>query len=67
MAVVITTPLYVCKTWTVYARHAKRLNHFHMTCLRRLMNIQEKGVLSVAKLLLICVLLHVFKDCFNLV
>jgi len=39
-AVVITTLLYACETWTVYARHAKKLNHFHMTCLRRLLNIK---------------------------
>ena len=26
----------VCETWTVYQRHAKRLNHFHLSCLRKL-------------------------------
>ncbi|XP_019641391.1 PREDICTED: uncharacterized protein LOC109482934 [Branchiostoma belcheri] len=38
-AVVITTLLYACETWTVYRRHAKQLNHFHTTCLRRLLKI----------------------------
>ena len=28
-AVVLPTLLYACETWTVYQRHAKRLNHFH--------------------------------------
>ena len=27
--VVLPTLLYACETWTVYQRHAKRLNHFH--------------------------------------
>ncbi len=39
-AVVMTTLLYACESWTIYSRHAKALNHFHMTCLRRLMNIK---------------------------
>ena len=39
-AVVLTTLLYACETWTVYSRHAKQLNHFHMSCLRRLLNIK---------------------------
>ena len=29
-AVVLPTLLYACETWTVYQRHAKRLNHFHL-------------------------------------
>ena len=32
-AVVLPTLLYACKMWTVYQRHAKRLNHFHTSCL----------------------------------
>ena len=39
-AVVLTTLLYACETWTVYSRHAKQLNHFHMSCLRRLLNVK---------------------------
>ena len=26
--------------WTVYQRHAKRLNHFHTSCLRKLLEIK---------------------------
>ena len=38
-AVVLPTLLYACETWTVYQRHAKRLNHFHLSCLRKLLKI----------------------------
>lgn len=43
-AVVLPTLLYACETWTVYARHAKKLHRFHMNCLRKLLKIswQEK-------------------------
>ena len=36
----LPTLLYTCETWTVYQRHAKKLNHFHTTCLRKLLNIK---------------------------
>ena len=36
----LPTLLYACKTWTVYQRHAKRLNHFHTSCLRKLLKIK---------------------------
>ena len=39
-AVIITTLLYGSESWTVYSRHARQLNHFHMTCLRRLLRIK---------------------------
>ena len=32
--VVLPTLLYAWETWTVYQQHAKRLNHFHTSCLR---------------------------------
>ena len=38
-AVVIPSLLYACETWTVYSRHAKQLNAFHMRCLRTLLHI----------------------------
>ena len=40
-AVVLPTLLYACETWTVYQRHAKRLNHFHLSCLRKLLKIKK--------------------------
>ena len=39
-AVVLPTLLYACETWTVYQRHAKRLNHFHLSCLRKPLKIK---------------------------
>ena len=30
-AVVLTTLLYGCKTWTTYQQHIKKLTHFHVT------------------------------------
>ena len=39
-AVVLPTLLYACENWTVYQRHAKRLNHFHFSCLRKLLKIK---------------------------
>ena len=39
-AVVLPTLLYACETWTVYQRHAKRLNHFHLCALRKLLKIK---------------------------
>ena len=39
-SVVLPTLLYACETWTVYQLHAKRLNHFHTSCLRKLLKIK---------------------------
>ena len=39
-AIVLPTLLYACETWTVYQRHAKRLNRFHQNCLRKILKIQ---------------------------
>ena len=39
-AVVLPTLLYACETWTVYQHHAKKLNHFHLSCLRKLLKIR---------------------------
>ena len=39
-AVVLPILLYAYETWTVYKRHAKRLNHFHTSCLRKLLKIK---------------------------
>ena len=33
------TLLYACETWTVYQRHAKKLD-FHLSCLRKLLKIR---------------------------
>lgn len=55
-AVVLTILLYACETWTIYQRHAKRLNRFHLNCLRKILQIRwqdrvpDTEVLSRAKL-----------------
>ena len=41
-AVVLPSLLYGCETWTVYARHAKKLNSFHMRCLRRILHVKQE-------------------------
>ena len=39
-AIVLTTLLYASETWTIYQRHAKKLNRFHLTCLRKLLRVK---------------------------
>nr|VZI52123.1 unnamed protein product [Spirometra erinaceieuropaei] len=39
-AVVLATPLYGAETWTVYSNHAKKLNHFHLSCLHRILKLK---------------------------
>ena len=39
-ATVLPMLLYACETWTVYQRDTRKLNHFHTTSLRRLLNIK---------------------------
>ena len=39
-AIVLNTLLYACETWTVYQRHAKKLNRFHLNCLRKLLKVK---------------------------
>ena len=39
-AVVVPTLLYGSETWTVYSRHANKLNHFHTVILRKFLNIK---------------------------
>ena len=39
-AVVLPSLLYASETWTVYSRHARQLNSFHMRCLRNILHIK---------------------------
>ena len=39
-AVVLPILLYACETWTVYERHARKLNRFHLNCLRKQLKIK---------------------------
>nr|VZI33690.1 unnamed protein product [Spirometra erinaceieuropaei] len=38
-AVILPTLQYGAETWTVYTRQARRLNHFHLSCLRRILRL----------------------------
>lgn len=38
-AVCISTLLYGCESWTIYSRHIKRLESFHINCLQRILGI----------------------------
>ncbi|BHF80114.1 hypothetical protein SprV_0702323800 [Sparganum proliferum] len=63
-AVILPTLLYGAETWTVYARQARRLNHFHLSCLRRILRlnwqdrIPDTEVLERAGILSICAILR---------
>ena len=37
---VLTVFLYSAETWTTHRRHIKLLEHFHLKCLRRILNIK---------------------------
>ena len=39
-SVVLPTLLYACESWSVYQQHAKRLNQFQTSCLRKLLKIK---------------------------
>ena len=50
-AVVLPTLLYACETWTICQRHAKRLNHFHLGCLKKLLEIRLQDTIPDTKVL----------------
>nr|VZI50065.1 unnamed protein product [Spirometra erinaceieuropaei] len=62
-AVILPTLLYGAETWTVYAKQARRRNHFHHSCLRRILRLnwqdripdrevlERTGILSIYAIL----------------
>nr|VZI25725.1 unnamed protein product [Spirometra erinaceieuropaei] len=62
-AVILPALLYGAETWTVYAKQARRLNHFHLSCLRRILKLnwqdqipdtevlERTGILSIYAIL----------------
>ncbi|BHF75455.1 hypothetical protein SprV_0501855100 [Sparganum proliferum] len=62
-AVILPTLLYGTETWTVYTEQARRLNHFHLSCLRRILRLnwqdripdtdmlERTGILSIYTML----------------
>jgi len=50
-AVVLTSLLYGCKTWTAYRQHEKLINHFHLRCLRNILHIRWQDKVSDTEVL----------------
>ncbi|PFX12093.1 RNA-directed DNA polymerase from mobile element jockey [Stylophora pistillata] len=44
--VVLTSLLYGCETWTLYRRHIKLLEHFHMRSLRLIIGIKWQDMIT---------------------
>nr|VZI18892.1 unnamed protein product [Spirometra erinaceieuropaei] len=42
----LTKFLYGAETWTVYSSHAKKLNHVHLSCLRRIPKLKWQDRIS---------------------
>nr|VZI51339.1 unnamed protein product [Spirometra erinaceieuropaei] len=63
-AVILPTLLYGAETWTVYGKQARRLNHFHLRCLRRILRLKwqdqipDTDVLEQTGILSICAILR---------
>ena len=53
-AVSIASLLYSCETWTLYRRHIRQLDRFHMRCLRKIANIKLQGRLPNTEVLKKC-------------
>ncbi|BHF80046.1 hypothetical protein SprV_0702317000 [Sparganum proliferum] len=62
-AVILPTLLYGAETWTLYTKQGRRLNHFHLSCLRRILRLswqdripdtdvlERTGILSIYTML----------------
>ena len=56
-AVVLSSLLYGCETWTCYRHHIKKLEQFHLRCLRKILhvgwdaNIPNQEILCCTKML----------------
>ncbi|BHF78991.1 hypothetical protein SprV_0602210800 [Sparganum proliferum] len=60
---ILPTLLYGAETWTVYTKQARRLNHFHLSCLRSILSLnwqdripdtdvlERTGILSIYTML----------------
>ena len=53
-AVVLITLLYGCETWNPYRRHIKRLDQFHMRCLRHIAGIKWQDMVPNTEVLEQC-------------
>nr|VZI09441.1 unnamed protein product [Spirometra erinaceieuropaei] len=70
-AVILPTILYGAETWTVYAKQARRLNHFHLSCLRRILwlnwqdRIPDTDVLERTEILSIYAIMRQIQLCWS--
>ena len=53
-AVVLPTLLYGCEAWTPYRRHIRRLDQFHVRCLRCIANIKWQDMIPNTEVLQRC-------------
>jgi len=53
-AVVLTTLLYGCESWTVYRRHIAKLDQFHLRCLRKIAHIKWQDMIPNTDVLARC-------------
>jgi hypothetical protein len=53
-AVVLSSLLYGCETWTVYRQHLNKLTQFHMCCLRHIARITWQQRISNEEVLQTC-------------
>ncbi|KAI8510833.1 hypothetical protein Bbelb_117490 [Branchiostoma belcheri] len=54
IAVVLSTLLYWCETWTTYRRHIQLLEQFHQRCLRNICSIRLQDKVSNLQVLETC-------------
>ena len=50
-AVIFTTLLYGCETWTIYRRHEKLLQQFHLLCIHNIFNLCWQDKIPDTKIL----------------
>jgi hypothetical protein len=53
-AVVLTTLLYGCESWTTYRRHIAKLDQFHLRCLRKIAHIKWQDLIPNTEVLELC-------------
>ena len=51
MVMVLTALLFASETWTLYSRHEKVLNRFHINSIKKLLRITWQNMLSVQTIL----------------
>ena len=50
-AIVLTIQLHASETWTVYQRHTKKLNRFHLNCLWKLLRVRWQDKVTDTEIL----------------